>query len=128
MGPDPSLERTSAALSLAVYGIYLPANGLGLLLTPSVPFALLGVPFIEDPWVRVLGLVAGEIGFYFVYAARAGLSGFYRATVYARGTAALVFLVLVTLKLGPVQLLLFAAVDLLSAIWTHFALRSARAA
>jgi hypothetical protein len=118
----------AAALSLAVYGVYLLANGLGLLLAPSVPFALLGVPFTEDPWVRVLGLVAGEIGFYFVYAARADLSSFYRATVYARGTAALVFLVLVALKLGPVQLLLFAAVDLLSAIWTHFALRSARAA
>jgi hypothetical protein len=117
-----------AALSVLVYGIYLLANGVGLLFTPSIPFGLLGVPFAEDPWVRVLGLVAGEIGFYFIYAARTGLSGLYRATVYARGAAALVFIALVALKLGPVQLLLFAAVDLLGAGWTHFAIRSVRAA
>ena len=118
---------TPAALSLAVYGVYLLVNGVGLLLTPSVPFALLGVPFTEDPWVRVLGLVVGEIGFYLVYAARTDLAGLYRATVYARAAATLVFVGLVALKLAPVQLLLFAAVDLLSAAWTHFALRSKRA-
>ena len=116
----------SAALSLLVYGIYLLANGLGLLLTPAVPFSLLGVPYADDPWVRVLGLVVGEIGFYFVYAARAGLAGLYPATVWARCVAALVFIALVVLKAGPPQLLLFAAVDLLAAGWTGWAIRYSR--
>lgn len=117
---------TPAAFSLVVYGIYLLANGLGLLFTPNVAFAILGLPFTEDAWVRVLGLVAGEIGFYFIYAARRNLSAFYPATVYGRGAAALIFLLLVLLKLGPLQLLLFAAVDVATAIWTHFAIKRDR--
>ena len=119
---------TPAALSLFVYGIYLLANGIGLAVAPSLPLALLGLPPTEEPWIRVLGLVAGEIGFYFVFAARKGIASFFQATVFARGAAAFVFVVLVVFKLGPVQLLLFAAVDLLSAIWTHFAIKSRSAA
>lgn len=118
---------TPAAISLLVYGIYLLANGVGLLCAPNLPLALLGLPPTEEPWVRVLGLVAGEIGFYFVFAARKDVSALFQATVYARGAAVLVFIALVVLKLGPVQLLLFAAVDVLSAIWTHFAKRTSAA-
>ena len=119
---------TPAAISLLVYGIYLLASGVGLLCTPNLPLALLGLPPTEEPWVRVLGLVAGEIGFYFVFAARKGVTSLFQATVYARGAAALVFIALVVLKLGPVQLLLFALVDALSAIWTHFAIKRTSAA
>lgn len=119
---------TQAALSLAVYGVYLLANGLALAVAPSLPLTLLGLPPTEEPWIRVLGLVAGEIGFYFLFAARKGIAGFFPATVFGRGVATLVFLALVAFKLGPVQLLLFAAVDLLTAIWTHLAIRRASAA
>ena len=119
---------TAAALSLAVYGVYLLANGAGLAVAPNLPLALLGLPPTEEPWIRVLGLVVGEIGFYFLFAARKGIASFFYATVYARGAAALVFVALVAFKLGPVQLLLFAAVDVLTAIWTHFAIKRERAA
>jgi len=119
---------TPAALSLAIYGVYLLANGLGLATAPSLPLSLLGLPPTEEPWIRVVGLVAGEIGFYFIFAARRGISSFFPATVFARGVAALVFSALVALKLGPVQLLLFAAVDAITAIWTHRAIKRARAA
>jgi len=119
---------SAAALGLAVYGVYLLANGVGLATAPNLLLALLGLPPTEEPWIRVLGLVAGEVGFYFLFAARKGIASFFQATVYARGAAALVFVVLVALKAGPFQLLLFAAVDLLSAVWTHLAIRRKRAA
>jgi hypothetical protein len=118
---------TSAAVTLAVYGVYLLANGVALAVAPSLPLALLGLPPTEEPWIRVLGLVAGEIGFYFLFAARKGISSLFPATVIGRGVATLVFLTLVAFKLGPVQLLLFAAVDLLTAIWTHLAIKRERA-
>jgi hypothetical protein len=121
------LTLTPAALSLAVYGAYLLVNGIGLAVAPRVPLALLGLPPTEEPWIRVLGLVAGEIGFYFLFAARKGISSFFSATVFGRGAATLVFLVLVAFKLGPVQLLLFAAVDFLTAIWTHLTIKRERA-
>jgi hypothetical protein len=110
-----------AALSVSIYGCYLLANGFALTLVPSVPLALLGLPPAQEPWIRLVGLLSGEIGFYFVFAARSKFSGFPMATVYGRATAALVFLGLVLLRLGPSQLLLFAAVDLLTAAWTYFA-------
>lgn len=65
--------------------------------------------------------------FYFLFVARKGITGFFYATVFGRAAATLVFLALVAFKLGPVQLLLFAAVDFLTAIWTHLALKRERA-
>jgi hypothetical protein len=119
---------TKAALSLFVYGIYLLVNGVGLAVAPNLQLALLGLAPTEEPWIRVVGLVISEIGFYFVFAARRDIASLFQVTVYARGAAALVFAAFVALKLGPVQLLLFAAVDLMSAFWTHFAIRSKGAA
>jgi hypothetical protein len=115
------------AVSVVVYGAYLLANGVGLAISPALPLELLGLPPAEGPWIRVLGLVMAEIGFYFLYAARKELSIFFPATVYGRGFAALVFLILFLFKLGPVQLLMFAVVDLLTATWTQFTIRRSRA-
>jgi hypothetical protein len=115
-------------MSLAVYGAYLLANGVALLLAPGVTLGLLGLAHAEDPWIRVLGLVAGEIGYYFLVAARKDIRAIYPATVYGRGFAALVFLALVVFKVGPPQLLLFAAVDLLTSAWTYVAIKREPAA
>ena len=64
---------TPAAISLAVYGVYLLANGVALAAAPSVPLAL--------------------------------------------------FVALVSFKVGPAQLLIFAGVDLVTASWTHLAIK-----
>jgi len=116
---------TTAALSVAVYGAYLLANGVGLVLFPTLPLSLLGLPAANEPWARLFGLVAGELGFYFIFAARKEFTEFLKATVYGRAGAAAVFVLLVLLRLGPMQLLLFAAVDALAAAWTLLALRRA---
>lgn len=113
----------AAAKSLVAYGTYLLLNAVALVLVPNTVLTLLGVSGTSEPWIRVLGLVAGEIGFYFIFAARRGLSALYPATVRARGVASLVFLVLVITHLGPWQLLIFGAVDLISAVWTKCLIR-----
>jgi hypothetical protein len=142
--PKPSIERTfrrplrtfapplmsnvrgnmdAAAKSLVVFGAYLLLNAVGLVLTPNVVLGLFGVAATSEPWIRVLGLVAGVVGYYYIFAARHGLRGFYPATVHGRGVASLVFLGLVLTKVGPWQLLIFGAVDLAAALWTHLALK-----
>ena len=93
-----------AALSIAVYGFYLAVNGAGLLLWPTLPLGLLGLPAANEPWARLFGLVAGELGCYFAFAARRDYTAFYSATVYGRGGAAAVFVGLVWLQLGSAQL------------------------
>ena len=74
----------------------------------------------------MVGLIAGEIGFYCLYAAWKGIRAFYPATVYGRGFAALAFAALVALKIGPVQLLIFGAVDLVTSAWTYLAVKRER--
>ena len=128
IGAAGSGKANAATISIAVYGVYLLANGVGLAATPSVLLMLLALPAPGEPWIRVLGLVAAELGFYFLYAARKGITSFYPATVIGRVVTACVFVALAALKAGPMQLLIFAAVDLLSAIWTQLAIKRSRAA
>jgi hypothetical protein len=109
----------SAERSIAVYGAYLLANGIALLLGPGIVLGLLGLPPSEGPWVRVLGLLAAEIGFYFLVASRKRITEFFAATIHGRLAAAAVFVAIVVAGLGPLQLSLFAAVDLLTAAWTY---------
>jgi hypothetical protein len=117
----------AAAKSLVVFGVYLLLNAVGLVFTPNIVLGLFALPATDEPWVRVLGLVAGVIGYYYIFAARQGLRAFYPATVHGRAVAALVFFGLVVAKVGPWQLLIFGAVDLLAAMWTHFVLRQREA-
>jgi hypothetical protein len=116
----------SASASIAVYGAYLLANGIALLLVPGIALGLLGLPAAEEPWIRVVGLLAGEIGYYFLFAARRNLAAFYPATVYGRSFVALAFAALVALKIGPLQLLIFGAVDLVTSAWTYLTIKRAR--
>ena len=113
----------AAAKSLVVFGVYLLLNAVGLVFTPNIVLGLFELPATNEPWIRVLGLLAGVIGYYYIFAARHGLRALFPATVHGRGVASAVFLGLVVAKLGPWQLLLFGAVDLLAALWTHFALK-----
>ena len=119
---------STAGKSLFAYGVYLLLNAAGLLFSPNILLSLFGLPGTSEPWIRMLGLVVGEIGFYFVFAARKGITAFYPATVVARYAAALVFAGLVVTGAGPWQLLIFAAVDLLAAAWTQLAIRRDAAA
>ena len=62
-----------AFLSIAVYGAYLVANGVGLILAPGMALGLLGLAAADTAWVRVVGLLSGEIGLYYLYAAFRGI-------------------------------------------------------
>ena len=76
----------------------------------------------------MVGLIAGEIGFYCLFAAQKNIRAFYPATVFGRGFSALAFAALVALDIGPLQLLILVAVDLLTATWTYFAIKRERCA
>ena len=116
---------TSAAKSIFVFGLYLVGVGLGLLVAPNPFLGPLGFPPAADPsWLRVLGVVTLVIAAYYLLAARAGLTVFFRWTVFVRGGVFVVFGALVLLKLAPTPLALLGAVDLGAALWTWFALRS----
>lgn len=122
---SPGLD--AAARSLQVFGFYLCATGLALLIAPALVLMPLQLPVPQDVWIRLLGIVALALGCSDVLAAHAGVPLLVRASVWRRVGAGLVMLVLTAAAVAPPAVALLAAVDLAAAAWTALALRRAAA-
>jgi hypothetical protein len=114
-----------AAKSLFVSGIYAVAAGAGLLLMPGLVLETLRFPTAQDGWVRVVGALAIVVGAYHIVGARNDLLPYIRASVWGRIGFAVLLGSLVVTSVMPLSLLLFAAIDLVAAVWTALALRRA---
>ncbi|HET9795480.1 MAG TPA: hypothetical protein VFS34_13590 [Thermoanaerobaculia bacterium] len=115
-----------AATSIRVFGIYLVLLGAVVVAVPNLVLALVGLPPTSEVWIRVVGLLAAILGFYYLQAARHDFMPFYRASVPARVVAFLTFAAFVLFRFVKPSLILFGAVDLSGAAWTFFALSSSR--
>lgn len=112
--------------SILVFGIYMIAFGMILLIIPNFYLALGGIPPTNEVWIRVVGMLLFLIGCYYVQAARAKLYLFFYWTVYARASVIVFLTYFVLAGLSSPVLLLIGIIDLLGAIWTALALRSAK--
>lgn len=115
---------SKTARSLFVFGIYLILLGLFLLIAPNVLITFFGLPAVNDVWIRVVGMLLVLLAYYDIQAARKNLTDFFRWSVIARMSVIVFFAVFVVLDLVKPILLLFGAIDLAAAVWTHLALRS----
>ena len=113
-----------AAQSVFIFGLYLVVVGAGLVAIPNTVLTPLGFAPSAEFWPRILGVLTLCLAYYYISAARAGLTGFLRWTVQVRAGVFVVFGGLVLLKLAPTPLALLGAVDLLAAVWTGLMLRS----
>jgi len=114
----------SPALTIKVFGTYILVSGLGLLLIPNLWLAPLGFAPTNESWVRVLGLLACVLAFYYWACALADSRAFFKATLYGRIAFCAGCVGLVVLGSAPWQLIVFGAVDLAGAAWTKMALRN----
>jgi hypothetical protein len=119
---------SKSAMSVFVFSIYLFVLGTVLIVIPNVLLSLFGLPETSEVWIRVVGMLVLILAFYYSQAARGGLTGFFRWTVYARSAVPVFFIAFVVLGLAPAMLILFGVVDAAGALWTAFALRADRAA
>ena len=115
---------TKTARSVFSFGVYLVALGLTLVIAPNVPLSLFGMPPADEPWIRVAGMLALLLGYYYVQCARAELRRFFELTVGARFAVIVFFAVFVAFGFAKPTLLLFGTVDVVGAIWTALALRA----
>ena len=115
-----------AARSVFVFGLYLLGTAAVLVLAPNVLLGMLGIVPTTEPWIRVLGLIVAVLGAYYIVAARAELTPFLRATVWARAIVMIGFAILAALSLAPVALVGLGVVDGLGALWTWSALRAGK--
>ena len=113
-----------AARSVFAFGLYLLGTAALLVITPNTLLGLLGIAPATEPWIRVLGVVVGALGAYYIVAARAELMPFFKATVWARALVLVGFAGLAAMAWAPVMIIGFGVVDALGALWTWTALRA----
>ena len=114
------------AKSVFVFGIYVLAAGLTLMLAPNLVLALAGLTATNEVWIRVMGMIVAFLGYYYLQAARLELTPFFHWTVHTRPLPVVVFIVFVALGLAKPIIILFGIGDLLGAIWTGLALRTSQ--
>jgi len=114
---------SKAAQSLWVFGMYLVALGLFLLIAPNTLIGWFGLPATGDVWIRVVGMLIVLLAYYDIQAARTEATAFFRWSIVARSTVILFFAGFVVAGLVRPILLLFGGVDLAAAMWTALALR-----
>ncbi len=115
---------SKSARSVFVFGLYLVVLGIVLVVAPNLLLGMVSLPSTTEVWLRVVGMLVLFLAFYYIQAARKGMTDFFQWTVYLRSTVIVFFVIFVLLGLAGPPLILFGALDLLGAIWTALALRS----
>ena len=119
---------SKSARSIFVFGLYVAVLGIMLIVVPNFLLRTISRTSATEVWIRVVGLLLLYLGFYYTQAARKEMTDFFRWTVYTRSTVIVFFAAFVLLGFANPPLIMFGVVDLLGAIWTGLALRSAKTA
>ncbi len=117
-----------AARSLLVFGVYLLVLGPTLAIAPNVVARFVGVPETTEPWLRLVGVLAANIGVYYVVAARRNLQPVIAASVPVRFAVPVWLLLFVLLAGADPAVMIFGGADIAGAVWTVLAIRADRRA
>ncbi|XHS78542.1 hypothetical protein ACFJGW_00810 [Burkholderiaceae bacterium UC74_6] len=115
------------AFSVHAFGLYLLILGIVLTIAPNLLLSTFGIAETSEVWIRVVGILAFNIGIYYIYAARCEAKAFFQASVYTRALVLVSFTAFAALGFASPLLILFGAVDFTGAIWTQLALRAEKA-
>lgn len=113
-----------AAISVFGWGIYMLFVGAIFLVAPNTFMPLMGFAPSNEVWIRVLAILAAVLGYFYVQAARHELMLLFRWKVQGHIFGIVCMVALVLLELAPPALLMFAATDLIGAVWTALAIHS----
>mgnify|MGYP000953593947 CR=1 FL=1 len=114
---------TAAAKSVYYFGLYLYVVGLSLLIIPNQFLQIAMLPETSEVWIRVVGILALCIAYYYHRSGASNDTAMFRLTVHARIFVFLAFGALVLLKYAGLPLAGFGLIDLLGALWTWSALK-----
>jgi len=119
---------SKSAFSVKAFGLYVVVLGLCLVLAPNLLLSLFGLPPTQEVWIRVVGVLAFNIGVYYVYAAKCEARAFFQASVYTRVLVLVAFAAFAGLGFASPILVVFGLADFAGAVWTQLALRAEQAA
>ena len=109
---------SATALSIFVFGIYVICLGIVLLFMPNTILTLFKFEKTNDPWIRVLGLLAAILGFYYIIASQNEMTAFIWASIIGRFSFFIGLAIMVLTKKVKPAILILASVDALGAVWT----------
>ena len=109
--------------SIYYFGLYLYVVGLTLIFVPNLLLSTLQMPETQEVWIRIVGVLAFCIGFYYHRCGAANDHAFARLTIVARTIVFIAFVSFVVLEYVSPVLAGFGVVDVLGALWTWTALR-----
>ena len=113
-----------AAFSAKVFAVYLFVVSPVLVFAPNFLLTMFGIAPTRDVWIRVVGVIAFNLGIYSWVAARHENRPFLEASVYARGSVFCAFAVFALMGLVSPMIVLFGMIDLCGGLWTWGALRA----
>jgi len=119
---------SKAAFSAKVFALYLFMIGPVLVFAPNFLLGLFGIAPTSEVWIRVVGVIAINLGVYSWVAAQHKTTAFLKASVYTRLFVCGAFTVFAVTGLVSPMLILFGLVDLAGSLWTYFALKADRLA
>lgn len=114
---------TAAAKSVYYFGFYLYVTGITLVAAPNFLLTNLQLPNTNEVWIRVVGVLALCIGYYYHRAGAGNIQSFFELTIPVRIFVFLSFTAFVLLNYVSPMLILFGAVDFAGALWTWWALK-----
>lgn len=114
---------TAVAKSIFYFGFYLYVVGLTLIFIPNVLLKTVQIPETNEVWVRVIGVLAFTIGFYYHRTGATNNTAFFKLTVPTRILVFVAFVSFALFNYVSMMLILFGTIDLLGAIWTWAALK-----
>jgi hypothetical protein len=114
---------TPAARSVCYFGFYLYVVGLTLIAVPNMFLQTLQLPETNEVWIRIVGVLAFGLGFYYHRTGVQNNVSFFKLTVPTRVFVFIAFTAFVLLNYVSPILIGIGVVDLLGAAWTYYALK-----
>ncbi len=115
---------SKSAKSIQYFSYYVLLVGLQLSFIPNFFLKTIQQSETSEPWIRVAGILALALAFYYHQTAAKELTEFFKLTVYTRVFFFVAMTALVILQFAPPIFIGLGLVDLLAALWTRQALKS----
>ena len=111
------------SISLTVQAFYVLITAIQLIFVPNMLLGMFGFPPTSEIWIKVLGIVLLALVIYYYAIILNGDKTLLTFTIYGRLAVVFGFALMVLTKVAPTPLLLFAGIDLATAVWTWFELK-----
>jgi type IV secretory pathway TrbL component len=115
--------QKSRYVSLIVQSVYVVLTGLQLIFVPNMLLNMFDFGETYEIWIKVLGIVVLSLAFIYYAISKSGNTDVVRATVYSRLFVGAGFLLLAISGQAKMSLVLFAGIDIVTAVWTWMELK-----